>query len=322
MFIFYGKSPPKQHFSNSTIQRPPHTQSTMFLGTAKRIMTSRCIHKSLILLSVAGFMWQVFIVSIEYFGYKTTTAVTFNLLPYVKNQVTVLCVRYRDIMDRQRIRKERGIRFEASSGQTQEMRVNDEEQLTIEQIYNYTPAVEHVIDRCTVPDEEGSRIEEVAEECGKYFTIKKYFKQEHICYQFFRHAAVKHSIEQITHSMRNSFLVYEILMSGDFNDVTMLEAIVFNDPNGYPFLSRDYGIKHVVQVSNRNKTDHPNYVSLSAYNIIIKRLAKPYDTQCVNVDEKTTYKCTLECILDTYESVNRGSGIRDSASSLPDESHH
>ena len=254
------------------------------------------MRKLLILVSVSGFIWQVFVVSIEYFGYKTTTSVAFKLLPHVKPQTSVLCVRYREVMDRERIAKETEIKVPPALD-------DHEEKLRVNQIFKYTPHPERVIKSCLVPDKRGY-LSSKSTKCAQFFNVSKYFTQEYMCYRFFMKEKHSYPIEVITHSTTNSFLVYEVILTPEFRDVSVVEAIVHPDDGGYPTLSRDYGAKHVIRLGDMGRNDQ-NYLFLSGSDIVANKLEKPYDTACVHISKSSGYRCLLPCKSELYRTINR-----------------
>ena len=269
----------------------------------------------LILLSLAGFLWQVFIVSIEYFGYKTTTSVAFRVLPQVKPQLSVFCVRYWEVMDRKMITKETGIKFSRKRARESD---DHDKRLTVEQIFKYTPHPDKVIKSCVVPGEHG-HVRSDSTKCGQHFTVSKYFTQEYICYRFARNRKDTFPIEEITHSTRNSFLVHEILLTQEFREASVVEAIVHPDSGGYPFHSRNYAAKHVIKVDHTSSSNDPNYLFLSGSNIVIDKLPKPYDTACIHASNRAVNDCNFICKYNLYLTINRAPGVRDTPLSLPIE---
>lgn len=264
----------------------------------RKILRSKWTTAFLILMSITGFTWQVVVVSVEYFAYKTTTAVTFSLPLHVKPQMSALCFRYRDIMDRKQI----------SDDQHKDPNARDRrkgEQLTIEQIFKYTPDVNQVIDRCLVREVEGTIRDEI-EGCGEYFAIKKFFKQEEMCYHFERRHQLDILIEEVRHSTIKSSLVYEIQLTSRFNNATVVEGIVFEGSGGsYPFSSRDYAVKHWIKNGNKDKSTEERYISLSGSDIDIRRMPRPYDTQCLPRSPGVGFGCLLKCKLDLYKDIDR-----------------
>lgn len=263
-------------------------------------LRSRWIKHVLLLIALAGFTWQVTVVSIEYFGYKTTTIVSFGLRSRVGVQISAICVRYRDVIDTERIKKETGIKFAArkSSVWHEEQRV---ERLTIEQIFEYTPDADGVISNCVTTDSYGNL--KRSKECRVYFEAIKYFKQEHICYQFHRKQKDDYPIESVTHSMRESFLIYEITFNDKFKELTMMEAMMFS--KGYPYLTRDYAVRHRVSFSNKTRPSDFNYLFMSLSDVVVSRLEKPYDTACLQIGPNVGFDCLVKCKVHLYGNMDR-----------------
>lgn len=276
---------------------------SMIPDNFRRIWRSRWMSKVLLLLSVTGFTWQIVVVSIEYFAYKTTTAVSFQLLPYIKPRIAVLCFRYQDVMQWKPMDRETGSRYGRS--QKSGSMGQEEIRLTIEQIFKYTPDVDQVMDRCLVRNKDGT-VSDSREECEENFSIEKYFKQQEICYQIQRKQKDDLLLEEVTHSSIKSFLVYEIQLTKWFKEAAVLEAIIFQEKGGgYPFLSRDYAVKHWIKHQGRDNSTQQRYLHLSGSDIDIERMPKPYDTQCIEVDDNVGYDCLLSCKLDYYKDIDR-----------------
>lgn len=265
------------------------------------ILKSKWTKRLLMLLSLAGFLWQVIVVSINYFGYKTSTSVSFRLMNNVKPQISILCVRYHEVLMHDKMIKDPENKFLS--------RITPEESdnLTVAQIFKYTPEPDDAIKSCLVRDENGL-VSSQYKTCGHHFNVTKYFTQEYICYRFQKKAKDEYSFDEITHSITKAYLVYEILLTDAFTNVSLAEAIVYMDDGGYPFLSRDYGHKHVINTGVRDPDQDENYLFLSASDIVIKSLEKPYDTACIDVGENTGYRCVQPCKQDLYKTIDRVPG--------------
>ena len=97
--------------------------------------------------AVIGFTLQVVQVSLQYFAFTTTTQVSYLLPPFVQPHVVALCVRYSDMLDHERVRRETGIQSQAVKSMADAY--DQESRLTIRQSMRYTPAVNKTIDSCT-----------------------------------------------------------------------------------------------------------------------------------------------------------------------------
>jgi hypothetical protein len=263
------------------------------------------------ILALSGFMWQSVVVSIHYFGYKTTTAVTFVIRDKIKPQVTAICVRYRDVIDHERLFYETGIRVKSDPSNASltsvALREKDDatEKLTIEQIFNYTPDPDQVIKRCLVPDDYGTVSRETSD-CKPHFMVDKFFTQINVCYRFMRKRKDDYPIEMITHSGTKSYLIYLVVLSDHFWNIAYVSAIVYGD--GYPTVSRDYGIRLGVRVEKGPDPNALNYFLLSAHDMDSIKLERPYDTKCIPGDSETYFECKKDCRLKLYATLNRVPG--------------
>ena len=294
---------------NTQSNKSESTTVTMIKKKAEKILKSEGTHKLLLLLSVAGFAWQIIVVSIAYFGYKTTTSVKFALQSTWTEQAATLCVRYRDVLDRGRISAETGIRItKPRMPNSPEAEKEDrEEKLTVEQIFKYTPDIGKVIRKCVPPGLHGLADPE-KEECYRYFNVTKYFTHEYICYTFrVTPRADDYPLEDFTHSGIRSFIVYQILLSDDFADVSSVMMMVYGDNGQNPFLSRDYAVRTWARVGEKRDVADQNFFYLSASGINIQLLEKPYESGC-DAGHPDYSVCLLSCKLQQYAMIDRVPG--------------
>ena len=87
--------------------------------------------------SVAGFLTQLTQVSLQYFKYRTTTQVTLWTPPETAFHATALCISYHDILDEERLYNETGIQWKKWDSLKEASEL--ETQLTVEQIFRFTP---------------------------------------------------------------------------------------------------------------------------------------------------------------------------------------
>ena len=87
--------------------------------------------------AVAGFLTQLTRVSQQYFMYRTTTRVILDTPAETVFHVTSLCVRYHEILDKDRLFNETGIKWKEWANQ--EDAIELETLLTVEQIFRFTP---------------------------------------------------------------------------------------------------------------------------------------------------------------------------------------
>ena len=156
---------------------PSRTQRLCFRFNIRSPVFKRLITVA----SLIGFLCQVIQVSIQYFAYKTTTQVKIKSPELITAHSVAICIRYGDILNKTRLKKDAGITFkplrELSDG------IRQENLLTVDQIFEYTPNEFDLIIACfSRPDNWRYTINNNGTECYKWFNVTRFFTLEFMCY--------------------------------------------------------------------------------------------------------------------------------------------
>ena len=259
--------------------------------------------KLLLVLSMIGFSYQVIQVSRQYFDYKTTIRTEFVSQKQLTKHDIALCIRYNDILDLDRLKKETGIEVLRLTGnESLALAIAMEKLLTVKQIFDYTPNGRDLIEGCIYrPDDWDMRLGS-ADDCNKLFRVRRFVTQERMCYQVTDTNEFPLNRDAVSLSTFSPLTVYMVFFGHRLRQANMVSVIAFT--GNLPLVSRQYSspaeyffAEKLVRVSN--------CISATPSDIQIISLERPYDTGCVNVQEAAQYLCDFECLVKSMSRYNR-----------------
>ena len=271
----------------------------------QRRLMNKLLKRFFILCSVIGFIVQVIQVSMRYFSFTTTTKITMEMTEYVKLHPVALCIRYSDIIDREKLFKETGIKLHTEKGIEKAM--EDETKLTIEQIFDYTPDTEHAIADCTFRPDAWSIRSGEAEICRQIFNVSKFFTQEYMCYKIReRQPELKH-MQSATRSTYSKSSMFTIYMNSSLNNADFVSPILFQGK--MPTESRHHApLLGFLRDRSEKAKKTLAFLYLTPADVMHQLLESPYDTKCVNVDEDSLGDCMLDCLVKGFAPFDRVPG--------------
>ena len=260
----------------------------------------------ILMLSLTGFFAQVTWMSILYFSYTTTTQVLLVIQEKISPHSIALCVRFGDILDRERLLTETGIELGNMSDLDEELA--EEMKLTVKQIFDYTQIPSDVIKGCFYrPDnmniKTGNR-----NDCEPMFNISRYFSQEFMCYQIKRLMTANLLTESVTQSHFKAFTIYELQLTEAFGNVGLVMPISF--VGELPGRSRRFAEVAITKKQSSNRSDY-NWFQISPSDHRSFRLEAPYDTMCVNRPPAQYITCGKEMSRAKTQKLQSSSNIRD-----------
>ena len=268
----------------------------------------------LLLISLAsiGFLIHVNLVSEQYFRYQTTSIVTEKWHKHVKLQPAALCVRYSDIIDRERLLRETGTSIRQHYDHNLTSEFEDEAKLTLDQVHEYTPAADQFINSCMYRQNEWQQMIGSADDCYKHFTITKFTVTENICYHI-QFMPLMQDMDATSASESTFFksMIYALYLTDIFVNASLVDGIIFN--NELPFKSRARSdvlpeFKYQDSVTKRINT-LANALFLTPMEIKIRSLEPPYDTKCKDISIPEMFKCKQECLVQEFQTVDRVPGF-------------
>lgn len=261
------------------------------------ILSKRITRSFLITTAVIGFSVQVIYVAAQYFKYTTTTHIARGPRDPFQNPFLSVCLRYNDLIDIQRIKREMDVTVVRS--QTLKQAHDLESTLTVSQIWSYTTAAEDVMRGCWFRDNR-TEIQGLMdkEACYQEYIITKYMKQEHICSTIQSRNGMMIGLKQVTQSSFGANLIFLITLNSSFYSEHF--DFVAHD-KVYPYASRDYA-SH-----SDDYSDNPGRLQFTVSSM--KRsyvyLPAPYDTWCVEEHEDDRFICRRDCLMHHLKPLNR-----------------
>lgn len=265
------------------------------------------LSRFLLLLSGIGFMLQVYQVANQYFRYQITTQVQLIMRSASYSHSVSLCIRYADIIDKDRLERETGIRVAKRS--TLQDGIDGEAQLTISQIFKYTPAADGAIVACTFrPDSWNYNYSSDPQVCSGRFYVTKFFMQEYICYSIGEHDATAFNLTDVSRSTFSKGTMFRIVLNDSFAPTDALTPIL--SYGRLPYLSRDFApvLRSLVHEDGIGIHKQFNIPFLTPSDTVMLLLPRPYETGCVNEPAVIMQECKVRCITRSLAPLNRAPG--------------
>lgn len=254
--------------------------------------------------SLIGFVTQVIQVSMQYFAYETVTKVKFETPHTIQTHSVALCFRYADIIEAERLKKDTGLSFKPLT--SLESGIGQEDLLTVQQIFNYTPDEHTIFSCCQVRGNNWMVDQSDAAGCYEFFKVDRFFTLEFMCYRIRERVKTEITLESVTQSSFQQYKVFEITLSEEFWKAVFLTPIVFVD--GYPFLSRDYtSTLPQLRVGDSYNFTY-NIFGFYPSDVKITYLPAPFDTNCQPAKPDTEYVCKRDCLIEEYAKFGRAPG--------------
>lgn len=259
----------------------------------------------LIISAMCGCLHQTIEMSIQYFSYRTSNRITQDLLAegmYMSSPISI-CFGAADIIDWESLSKSGPGLQNIYDGKFQSK--NNFLNLTVEQMFHFSPDVKDVFTDCAVRDEFNTRTWFHGSECYDVFHVLKYFTQDLMCYIFrLKHLSQVRG-EFLTNSLHDPFKDYDIIFSPKFENVSFVTPIIFDRNSSHPFLARSTARYHRLYA----KADHKNKLSSYFFSeptwIKSILLPKPYETGCVYRTTDDLYGCRANCSIAKAMRLNR-----------------
>lgn len=257
------------------------------------------------LLTFVGFVGHVTIISTEYAEYKVVNRMELQVTDELPVPKLSLCFRYSDILDRG------NASFGVGKNKPFSYRDFEKEQsqLTIKQIFNFTPRSDEVLKSCNIRIPKSTKVVSRNEtQCETAFKIQKYFMQEHICYDLESNTYRSYPMIQTTKSLHYLNCIYLIQLAEKFDSAPRFIPIAYiaseeEKTNPLPFFSRSFS-KETFKERN-NSTGLPESNNYDIYHTWTKiyLLPLPYTTRCSN--DSTREICIRTCLLEELKPLNR-----------------
>lgn len=258
--------------------------------------------RSMILISIIGCVTQVIQQSEQYFRYSTTTDVIFEHPRYLELHKIGLCIRFSDILDTEKLLNETGIRFDPI--ETLEDAMERSDLLTIKQIFEYTPNEHSFMRDCMFRREEWSFQQGNYSTCYKEFIISKFMTLEFMCYKIQRILDPNFTMTTlaVTRSLFHTNYVFMIGVSSLFQKANLVIPMMWREGD-LPHLARDH-TEHLPYLKSISLQTLYNTLLITPTDTEIKRLKRPYDTQCTDGTLSSMFTCETDCLQEGLLEFN------------------
>ena len=274
----------------------------------------------IVLVCLAGLLYQITDVSTLYFNFFTRSEITINTPFIVSAPYLSLCFRYRDIINFTRVTSDGRFTnqtFKRPFDPTSNESIYFESFFTVQNIFDLTPNSSEFFgesDRYRLPNgsigrysciyrQPGSFIANhfTKEECRQIFSFEKYIQRDFMCYHVFVEAdrGKNYDITHASFAKEWFGLMFQIIL----NPVTFRHA-TYATVFVHESRSNRLSDSTLTNVLNRAFSGHNlspgDEIKVSYYSSSSKKLPPPYDTKCTNVSERynTSHGSGTELILD------------------------
>ena len=258
-----------------------------------------------VMFSVSGLLWQLYLICDLYFQYKVSTRTTVFIPKVIQPLAVSLCISLQDIIDYGKIRKAIGGKWTLEDVVSEKQDYHQLiDNLTIGQMFNFTPAEDEIVGRFLFRNESMTNVELTSKSCNEVLDIEKYLYMGYICYKIELKKDQPLTLRHLVATTYSSGLIRLIrftdkLKRSDVIKITLgpLGIIPFRGLMSSPYIHREYDLK--------KETAKYSYFVTHHYTMDIESLEHPYETHCRNYDSSTItndVECTEVCIRNkTFE---------------------
>lgn len=267
----------------------------------------KIISKTFALLCLTGFLCQTIEICYRYFHYFTSSYVSVGEIRQLDTPSLSLCIRYLDIIDRQRaVKYGLSPQFPKRNADV----YKEESTLTVKQILDLTPKTTEVMSNCAFRDQRThiSQFNNEKSRCRFEMLITKYYTQMYVCYTFTHTKFRKFNFNRIISTTDFNMILGTVIMTDiiDQSRLLFLTLYISNDgDSNLPVMSKRYA-----PLIRRRSNVEPvtvlvnNFYSLTYQLIKGRMLPFPYDTKCKDYDYNMN-DCYFNCLMRYYKEINR-----------------
>ena len=258
----------------------------------------QCPLIKLLLLSTAliGFCVQAIQVSVLYFAYQTTSQVDLIARAVMVPHSIPLCIRYADILDRDKLWRDTRIRVGPMTDLDES--IAEESTLTLAQIFHYTPSPSNLLDACFIRSLDWTFTVHVGKDCGKLFHVSKSFTLEFMCYRFEPLASVAGLYqESAVQSRYKQYTIFDVTLNRRMKNASYVLPVTY--VGTYPYVSRRYSQTTLMRSLQGDRVVY-NWIDIFRNDYVIQKLASPYDTACIRRPFDEYWQCRRDCLVDHF----------------------
>lgn len=246
---------------------------------------------------MCGLMWQLVLVAELYFSYNVTTHIYIRIPNNIPPVATSFCTRFTDVLDFDRLNRETNRSWQYSTTRDDIWRTQDE--LSVREIFQYTPDVMDVIDRVIFRKNDSyERLQYNRSTAYDYVDVMKYVYLEHVCYRFGIKNSITRTYSYYAVTPAAPGIIYEIILSDKLSRSDLIKISLHNqDTLPYrslkiqPVIWRQYD--HMIRKKAKYNTFNSFEVRLMAV-----LLPAPFITNCFDYKPKfrSDEHCTQHCV--------------------------
>jgi hypothetical protein len=244
---------------------------------------------------MAGLTWQLYLVCKIYFSYKVTTSLRIEFPPTVSPQATSFCARNTDILQFDRLNAKTGKNWSYTMDLDTIRKYQEE--LTVNQFFEFTPPVDEVIQRILYRAKGTyERFVKAGREVYDTFTVTKYAYLEYVCYRMWDKTAADMTFRELAVTPTSAGMIYELYLNE-----TMIRSnyirISLHGRDKYPY--RSLKISPVTRrgYNEETKTSRYNMYVNQQIRLTVKLLPPPFESNCMDY-KKIGIDSDVHCIQD------------------------
>ena len=275
-----------------------------------------------ICLCIAGLLWQLVTITAEYFKYKVTTSTIIFTPNIIEPTAMTICFNLFGLLNLTSFEQDLNIPVEIdkNTGNPKDKKiVND---LTVRQLFDYTPSNNSIIEKMTYKLKNQSRPIDVPK---NMLSVFKFFRHANLCYKI----QVKNSSEYLSYrenSISNffQFVSAQLFFTKLVDNARYISPIVsYIDQIPYQELISTRFINRRLWTSNGSAKASSNAYASDHMTWERTSLPSPYETQCTSYEKQGFHSrdhcindCTASQVWKTFGKVSLMSVVTEPSDSL------
>ena len=231
---------------------------------------------------LAGFLYQLSQLGIQYFKYETSSKVDVNMTDGQDYQSLGFCLHYNDILN----------------GTIEELE-DQFANMTVKEVFEVTPHKRDIIRGCSFRDDLNfGLIPHDLKDCEKKLYVGKFLRGAFVCYAFIPRNTPSFSWTKVATSFVNQGQVYDVILPLKLESyaMVMLSAYLVSSRNRFPLLSREFAQK-------LTPDSEMNTIKVTSHRTSFQSLSPPYDTKCIRYYNQED--CNNRCLTQPLSKINR-----------------
>lgn len=267
-----------------------------FSDPAQVVFAVKCLQRLFSFGCLVGFLFQSAQISSDYFRFETRALSTQDVEVYLPMPTLAICVKYDEIYNKAAV-------FKLRSKQAKVHMNKDidslEKILTIREIFQFTPDVEHIMNMCAYRSSQTYQIQWLnASNCYERFHLSKFYMMQYVCFAFKPIHNEPFILDQIASSIYMNGIFYMVQVCKLFTRVIKLMPILYY--NLLPNEERDFAPYFMLGA----RIPHSAYSLRIEFDLIkVDKLPPPFDTRCRNVFDRAG--CLKTCKLIKLKGMQR-----------------